>query len=407
MTVVEPTLQFDCVTGTRHPDLSGDSPSPYGDTGSDGRSPGPDDVLRRLIRLVADRAHALGGDNASEADALPPDLGPLREAVDALEQHLRTLVLLRRAEGFSAAPDRSAVLPPAPTTAPEPTPTAETEAIQTTKPEPSDAIARTASDPASETTPMPSAPDAADDAPADGLVEGPGIDTSDDALRMDSDAIDAVQGAGGVAEADASADDEVNAPEAPVSASPDSNGTAPATIDPLRGRSPYLPADPADPLDVESDERDFPPFRDQVTGLHSQEGFDAVAGGELKRCRRYGRVYALLLFQVPGTDVATLRRAANAIRAATRESDLVGRHVDRSLAVALPETQANQARLVAERIIRHLEGVGAWDENGRLGLVTHPAHGETLVHLVQTARDQLDRPAQQVLAAPERGAWPD
>ena len=99
-------------------------------------------------------------------------------------------------------------------------------------------------------------------------------------------------------------------------------------------------------------------------------------------------------------------RSASAVDAATRESDLAGRHVDRTLAVALPETPPTEARLVAERIIRHLEGVGGWDEESRVGLVTHPAHGETLLHLVEAARAQLTRPAQQVLAAPDSSVWP-
>lgn len=154
-------------------------------------------------------------------------------------------------------------------------------------------------------------------------------------------------------------------------------------------------------------ERDYPPFRDQVTGLHSREGFDAVASGELKRCRRYGRVFSLVLLQLPDADPEGLRRAANAVNAAIRESDLAGRQLDRTLAVALPEAPPNEARIVAERIIGHCEGVGVWDLASRVALVTHPAHGETLAHLLDAARTQLMQPGRQVLSTPDRGPWPD
>ncbi len=166
-------------------------------------------------------------------------------------------------------------------------------------------------------------------------------------------------------------------------------------------------AEPASNSEAETVAADgYAPFRDQVTGLHSREGFDVIAGGELKRCRRYGRVFSLALFHLPAADTATFRRAANAVAAATRESDLIGRHVDRTLAVALPETPPTEVRLVAERIIQHLEGVGAWDEECRVGLVTHPAHGETLLHLLDAGRAQLSQPTQQVLASSNRGVWP-
>ncbi len=189
------------------------------------------------------------------------------------------------------------------------------------------------------------------------------------------------------------------AAEAAVLPAPSPAPVAPLT-EPVAERRP-MPGDEPPTL------ADYEPFRDQDTGLHSRAGFDAVAGGELKRCRRYGRVFSLILLQLEASDLDTLRRAANALRTATRESDLVGRHIDRTLAVALPETQSNEGRLVAERIIRHLEGVGAWGAEARIGLVSHPAHGETLIHLAEAARDQFRHSPAAVLAAPERRGWPD
>ena len=211
---------------------------------------------------------------------------------------------------------------------------------------------------------------------------------------------------------DASTSDEHHAPaidraSARIPAPPSDSTDRPTPADaeaPATGLGRRLEPNGGSPDPVA--ERDYPPFRDQVTGLHSREGFDTVAGGELKRCRRYGRVFSLVLLQLPSANRDGLRRAANAVRAATRESDLAGRHVDRTLAIALPETPPNEARIVAERVIDHCEGVGSWDASSRVGLVTHPAHGETLNHLVDAARAQLTLPARHVLAELDRGSWP-
>ena len=141
----------------------------------------------------------------------------------------------------------------------------------------------------------------------------------------------------------------------------------------------------------------YPPFRDQDTGLHSREGFDAVASGELKRCRRYERAFALLLIQLAVRDPDELRRAAGVVRRSLRESDLAGRHVDRTLAVALPETGLDDGRRVAGRLVSGLERVGAWGEEARLGIAGHPIDGETLLALFDTARGQLSLAANVVL----------
>ncbi|MGH7541895.1 MAG: GGDEF domain-containing protein, partial [Gemmatimonadota bacterium] len=148
----------------------------------------------------------------------------------------------------------------------------------------------------------------------------------------------------------------------------------------------------------------FPPFRDQETGLHSREGFDAVASGELKRCRRYDRVYSILMLQLPVDESEALRRAAGVVRRSLRESDLVGRHVDRTLAVALPETSVEPARRVSRRLVTRLDEAAAWGDEGRIGIATHPVDGETLLALLDTARGQLALPADWVLDPAKGGA---
>ncbi len=141
----------------------------------------------------------------------------------------------------------------------------------------------------------------------------------------------------------------------------------------------------------------FPPFRDQDTGLHSRAGFDAIASGELKRCRRHGRTLSLLLIQLGVRDLEGLVRAAAVVHRELRESDLAGRHIDRTLAVVLPETPVEVARGVAARLVAAFDEAGAWGEEGRIGIAALPVDGETLTALLDTARGELALPSAVVL----------
>lgn len=135
-------------------------------------------------------------------------------------------------------------------------------------------------------------------------------------------------------------------------------------------------------------EAGFAPFRDQLTGLHSREGFDAVAGGELKRCARHGRVFSLVLLKLSAGDPSVFQRAAGRLRRSLRASDLVGREGDRNLVIALPETGGGDARAIARRIVPQLETAGAWGKDSRVGLGAHPQHGESLGELLEAARTE-------------------
>jgi len=145
----------------------------------------------------------------------------------------------------------------------------------------------------------------------------------------------------------------------------------------------------------------FPVFRDQETGLFSREGFDAVASGELKRCRRYERPFSLVLVQLGVGRVERLQPAAATLRRALRESDLAGRHVDRTFVVALAETPLSEARIVARRIIRSLDRTGSWGDAARVGVAGHPIDGDTLPSLFDVGRGQLALPVTEVLASTE------
>lgn len=140
---------------------------------------------------------------------------------------------------------------------------------------------------------------------------------------------------------------------------------------------------------VETSDPDFPPYRDPQTGLLSREGFDSLGSGELKRSRRHGRPFTLLLFRLPQVENEALRTAGASVRRQVREFDLVGRHAERSLAVGLPETPPGAAGSVVDRLTGLLTGRGAWGEAAAAGLASHPEDGDTLLGLIQAARGRL------------------
>jgi GGDEF domain-containing protein len=133
----------------------------------------------------------------------------------------------------------------------------------------------------------------------------------------------------------------------------------------------------------------FLPYRDPLTGVYNREGFDNLAGSELKRCRRYGRPFGLLAVRLSPPDLPGLRRAIASIRAELREYDLLARHTDDRIVIGLPEAGSGATRRVASRVIRALreEQMEAWFQ--RLSYATAPEDGATLAGLIDAAYGRL------------------
>lgn len=101
---------------------------------------------------------------------------------------------------------------------------------------------------------------------------------------------------------------------------------------------------------------------DQLTGLKNRRYLDGLLHEEFSRCFRYGRCIALLLLDIDhfkrfndtyGHQVGDdcLRAVAGALRLAVRHQvDQVARYGGEEFCVVLPETDAEGARVVAERI---------------------------------------------------------
>lgn len=132
----------------------------------------------------------------------------------------------------------------------------------------------------------------------------------------------------------------------------------------------------------------FAPYRDAFTGLYNREGFDTLAGAELKRCRRYDRSFGLLLLETEATDLAELRGTIGTLQSLLRGYDLVSRYSDRRLAVGLPETDGAETRRIAARLLRALEGEGRRPVR-RLSYALMPDDGATLTSLLAAAEKGL------------------
>jgi hypothetical protein len=221
------------------------------------------------------------------------------------------------------------------------------------------------------------------------------------AVRAQLRAVDTVLDATTAAGFDRARVSASRAPADPIT--PDETGGPSADALPVPEAEPLVSTAPS-PSVAPTVEPVYPPFRDQATGLFTREGFDAAASGELKKCRRHERPFAILLLQLGVREDEALRKAATTIRRVVRESDLAGRHVDRTFAIGLSEAAISDARLVAGRIIETLEGGGAWGSAGRIGLAGYPVDGETLPGLLEVARGQLSLLVTEVLEPSHRSS---
>jgi diguanylate cyclase (GGDEF)-like protein len=123
---------------------------------------------------------------------------------------------------------------------------------------------------------------------------------------------------------------------------------------------------------------------DPLTGAANVRRFHEAADAELARARRYGHPVTFAVLDVDdfkrvndamGHDAGDrlLREVATALRAVTREVDVVARIGGDEFAVLLPETGPEGARSAAAKIRDHLRRemrAGGWPVSFSIGVVT-------------------------------------
>jgi diguanylate cyclase (GGDEF)-like protein len=119
-------------------------------------------------------------------------------------------------------------------------------------------------------------------------------------------------------------------------------------------------------------------LQDALTGLGNRRAFDERLEAELNRNRRFGHSFSLALVKLDGLESATdrlgqvvgdemLRRLATILRAHTRMIDGCFRTRADELAIVMPGTSLEGARVVAERCRAHSLESRAVDSSVRLG----------------------------------------
>jgi diguanylate cyclase (GGDEF)-like protein len=113
-------------------------------------------------------------------------------------------------------------------------------------------------------------------------------------------------------------------------------------------------------------------FTDELTGLHNRRFFEQELKREVERTRRFGRSLALVVVDVDhfkayndtfghrAGDEALRRVAGHLADAVPRRLDAVARYGGEEFVVLLAETDAEGARLVAERIRESVQGSGGF-----------------------------------------------
>jgi diguanylate cyclase (GGDEF)-like protein len=141
---------------------------------------------------------------------------------------------------------------------------------------------------------------------------------------------------------------------------------------------------------------------DALTELHSRSYFGFAFEQEILRSARSGRPFSLLMFDLDGLKPVNdrfghasgdrlLRGVADVIRGVIRVTDVAARYGGDEFIVILPETDANGALRVAEKLRRDIAQL-TLPENGQLiqstvsvGLVSYPEDGRSGSELLRRA----------------------
>lgn len=146
---------------------------------------------------------------------------------------------------------------------------------------------------------------------------------------------------------------------------------------------------------------------DSLTGVYTRRAFMGYAEAEFSRCARYGHSLSILMLDVDhfkrvndlcghtmGDEV--LRIISRTCYQMLREPDLMGRYGGEEFVLSLPETNARQAREVAERIRSAVEQrpVQVGRENTvdvtiSIGMATSDARPRNLADLIKAADEAL------------------
>ena len=137
-------------------------------------------------------------------------------------------------------------------------------------------------------------------------------------------------------------------------------------------------------------------MRDAPTGLYNRRAMQKLMDAEEIRCRRYGHSACMIVIDLNGLKSvndqhghaagdAMIRRAADAIKLASRDVDLVGRIGGDEFVVMAIECDEYAGDAVAGRIRSNLEAAGL---SAGLGVAARQS-GQTLYHAMDSADQKM------------------
>lgn len=149
---------------------------------------------------------------------------------------------------------------------------------------------------------------------------------------------------------------------------------------------------------------------DGLTGLYNRQFFDASLRRELKRARRYGLAFSVVMLDVDDfksiNDLyghlvgdEALNLTSNVIRASVREIDVACRYGGEEFALILPETSRTGAYIVSERIRLDVKEMFSHERVGTVhvdlsvsgGIAIYPTDSNSAEGLVRMADKALYR----------------
>jgi diguanylate cyclase (GGDEF)-like protein/putative nucleotidyltransferase with HDIG domain len=138
---------------------------------------------------------------------------------------------------------------------------------------------------------------------------------------------------------------------------------------------------------------------DGLTGLKTHRYFREALDGEWRRSTRTGRPFSVLMMDLDGFKRVNdrgghlegdkvLAAVAALLDARSRQSNVVARYGGDEFALLMPETNTEQAEILAERLRAALEAdhfLRAHEVTASFGIATFPDHGQTQEEILRVA----------------------
>jgi diguanylate cyclase (GGDEF)-like protein len=139
---------------------------------------------------------------------------------------------------------------------------------------------------------------------------------------------------------------------------------------------------------------------DSTNYILPEESLKFLLKQECERAERYSHFFSILMvkLEVPKLDDPLLSTAANLIRGAIRDSDIMGTLQDKNLVVILHHADAQSTDEIAMRIGHRIQEYAhrfPQDSKGRkikVGAACFPTHAPTAQDLLRAAQERSSEP---------------